>query len=664
MTTIKYLFDATQAITLTNYLTNVKVFLIGGGGGGTGTWHNGGGAGDILTATYYGNLVPGQRVSVTIGLGGTGAQGGDNTIGGDGGTTTIDIAGTKYSALGGYGGSYQGGHGSSGGGGGTQAGNGGTGGSGGSNGSPGAEGASGGIGMGTTNFNAAITFMGNRNDYGLAAGKGGGGATSGTHGAGGGAGGITATSGNSNGGTGAWGAGGGVGYGAGGGSGGLRWRANEPQYFGLGGSGAPGMVYMWADIIPPQSPTLGVFNMSKTFGDSAFTITQPSSASSGAFTYSVISGTSVISMSGTTITILTAGTATVQATQAASGNYTSATKDATITIHPQPVTLGPFDMTKTLGDSPFTITQPSSASSGTFDYSVISGTSVISMSGTTITILTGGTATVRATQYASGNYAGAYRDDTITIKQPPTLGVFDMTKTFGDSAFTITQPSSDSSGTFDYSVISGTSVISMSGTTINILTGGTATVRAYQAASGNYTSAYKDATIRIYQLAATLSASPNIFYRKFVSGASISFDVITSNAGAVARTYESSNTSILSIPTSSNHSGTIVAPGKIYINVIQPATINYTAITTNQLITIIIVGSGTTYSSETFPASFDLTGTNLSNSSFSNCNLTSANLFGATVNASTNLTTATLTNIRSGRIIGKTSLLPPNFTMI
>jgi len=266
----------------------------------------------------------------------------------------------------------------------------------------------------------------------------------------------------------------------------------------------------------------------------------------------------------------------------------------------------------------------------------------------------------------------------------PTLGVFNMTKTFGDSPFTITQPSSESSGAFTYSVTSGTSVISMSGTTITILTAGTATVRATQAASGNYTSATKDATIQINQIAATLNASPNIFYRKFVYGDSISFNV-TSNAGTVTRTHESSNTSIFSIPTSSSPSGTILAPGKITINVIQPATTNYTAVTINQLITIIIVGNGITYTSETFPTSFDLTGLNLSSSVFSNCNLTSANLtnanltnstfsnstiltsanlFGATINASTNLTAATLTNLRSGRIIGKTSLLPSGFTMI
>ena len=242
-----------------------------------------------------------------------------------------------------------------------------------------------------------------------------------------------------------------------------------------------------------------------------------------------------------------------------------------------------------------------------------------------------------------------------------------MTKTFGESAFTITQPSSASSGAFTYSVIAGTSVISMSGTTITIASAGTATVRATQAASGNYTAATKDATITINQATSTLLASQSIFYQKFVSGATISFNTnnnISSNAGSVSRTHESSNTSIFSIPTASNPSGTIVAPGKIYINVTQPATTNYTAITTNQLITIIIVGSGITYSSETFPSSFDLSGTNLSGSVFSSCNLTSANLVGATVNTLTDFTTSTLAQITSGRITGITSRLPAGFTLI
>ena len=235
--------------------------------------------------------------------------------------------------------------------------------------------------------------------------------------------------------------------------------------------------------------------------------------------------------------------------------------------------LGVFNDSKTFGTGSFNVIQPSSPSSGAFTYSITSGTEVISISGTTITILKAGSATIQASQAASGIYLAATKTATITITPAtPTLGDFNDSRTFGDSPFTITQPSSASSGAFTYSVSSGTGVISISGTTITIASAGTATVQASQAASGNYTAATKDATITINRAAGTLSVTKSIFYQKFVSGASISFDVITSNAGLVSRTHESNNTSIVSIPSSAAPSATIVAPGKIYIKVIQPAT--------------------------------------------------------------------------------------------
>ncbi len=185
-------------------------------------------------------------------------------------------------------------------------------------------------------------------------------------------------------------------------------------------------------------------------------------------------------------------------------------------------------------------------------------------------------------------------------------------------------------------------------------------------------------------IASTLFASPTTFYRKFVSGATISFN-ISSNAGVVPRTHESNDAAVVTIPTSATPSASIAGPGKTTIKVTQPATTTYAEIINNALITIIVVGQGKTYTSETFPASFDLAGTNLTGSTFNSCNLTSANLtnanvtnsvfsgstdltsanlFGATVNSSTSFTTSTLTGITSGRITGVTSLLPAGFTMI
>lgn len=246
----------------------------------------------------------------------------------------------------------------------------------------------------------------------------------------------------------------------------------------------------------------------------------------------------------------------------------------------------------------------------------------------------------------------------------PTLGSFDMTRTFGTGTFTITQPSSDSSGAFSYSVTAGTDVISISGTTVTILKAGTATVQATQAASGSYNAATKNATITINRATSTLVASQSIFYQKFVSGASISFNVISSNAGTVSRNHESNDTLVITIPSLSTPSATIVGPGKTTIKVTQPQQVNYEQVIDNNLVTIVVIGQRKTYTSETFSSSLDLSGTNLSSSTFSNCTFTSTNFFGAVVDATTNFSTSTFTTIVSGRMRGKTTLLPPGFTMI
>jgi hypothetical protein len=488
-------FTTSATVTVNQYLQNIKVFLIGGGASGTGAFYAGGGAGYITTATYPGNLSPGQTVTVTIGAGGAATAAGNTSEVNNGGTTTINIAGTSYSAQGGKCSMTSAAInvGSSGGGGGGNSGSGGNGGSGGSNGNSGAT-YPGGVGMGTAAFNAAINFMSGYNIYNIRAG-GGGGPSGGTHAGGGGAGGVI---------TGtieyplAFPSAGGAGYGAGGRSGGLNWYdGGNPTYY-AGGAGAPGLVYMWADTIPPSAPSLTFNNMNVTYGNGAFGISQPSTNSGGSFNYSVIGGSSV-SISGTTVTILGVGTTTVRASQAAWGNFFAGSVDGTIVVS----------------------------------------------------------------------------------KATPSLTV-----------------------------------------------------------------------------------SKNRYITKYILNGTINFDVFSTNAEAgFTRQFSSNNGGIISIPNSASPSATITGSGKTTINVTQTTTTNYNAVTVNQIITFIIVGPSTAYSSEDM-TSMDLTGTNLSGCTFSSCNLTSATLYNATVNSSTNLSSSTLTTIRSGRITGVTTLLPPNYTMI
>lgn len=75
-------------------------------------------------------------------------------------------------------------------------------------------------------------------------------------------------------------------------------------------------------IIAPVPPPITFTVPNHTFGDPPFTVSA-TSASAGAFTYSVLSGPATIS--GSTVTLTGAGTVVLQASQAASGNYVSST---------------------------------------------------------------------------------------------------------------------------------------------------------------------------------------------------------------------------------------------------------------------------------------------------------------------------------------------------
>ncbi|WEK19643.1 MAG: YDG domain-containing protein [Candidatus Pedobacter colombiensis] len=90
-------------------------------------------------------------------------------------------------------------------------------------------------------------------------------------------------------------------------------------------------------IIQPAALT-GFQNINKNYGDPTFPLTKPNSASTGAFSYSS-SNSSIASVSGANVTILTPGTVTITATQAASGTYNISTTTATLTVAKKDISL-------------------------------------------------------------------------------------------------------------------------------------------------------------------------------------------------------------------------------------------------------------------------------------------------------------------------------------
>ena len=185
--------------------------------------------------------------------------------------------------------------------------------------------------------------------------------------------------------------------------------------------------------ITPTLSGLALSASSVAYGATAPTITDPTSASAGAITYSS-SNTAVASISGSTITIVGVGSTTINATQAANGNYASTTATTGLTVTAATPTLSGFVVrpyyssymeTRSLpndnnywpedgGSTDYfnLILYPSSPSSGEITYtSSNSNVVLVASDGVAISFLQPGTVQLTATQAASGNY----RSSSVTI---------------------------------------------------------------------------------------------------------------------------------------------------------------------------------------------------------------------------------------------------------
>jgi hypothetical protein len=323
-------------------------------------------------------------------------------------------------------------------------------------------------------------------------------------------------------------------------------------------------------------PNIGTFTIpSKTYGNAPFIITAPTSNSTGSFSYTS-SNTSVATISGNTITIVGAGSSIITATQAATTNYTSGSTTATFTVNQATPTLSNFSIpSKTYGNAPFIITAPTSNSTGKFSYTS-SNTSVATISGGggasyTITIVGAGSSIITATQAATTNYTSGSTTATFTVNPAiPTIEPLIIpSKTYGDAPFTITDPTSDSDGSFSYTS-SNTSVATISGNTITIVGGGTSIITATQAATSNYTLGTTTTTFTVNP-ATTILSNFSILTKGY-GAEPFPITAPTSNrAGSFS--YTSSNTSVATV---SGNIITIVGVGNSIITAIQAATNNYT----------------------------------------------------------------------------------------
>ena len=268
----------------------------------------------------------------------------------------------------------------------------------------------------------------------------------------------------------------------------------------------------------------------------------------------------------------------------------------------------------------------------------VNGTPVISGSATEAIPLNVGANTITTVVTAQDRSTTATYTTTVTREvavATPSLSNFGpISKTYGDAAFGLTAPTSDSSGAFTYTS-SNTAVATISGSTVTVVGVGTSTITATQAADGNYAQASTTATLTVTVATPSLtglglSSSSVVFggtAPTIVAPTSASIGAITYTSGTAGTATIDSGTGVI----------TLVGVGTTVITATQAANGNYASSTTTITLTVTTATpslTGFNAISKTYgDAAFILTApTTVSSGAFT---YTSSNTAVATISGST-----------------------------
>jgi sugar lactone lactonase YvrE len=379
-------------------------------------------------------------------------------------------------------------------------------------------------------------------------------------------------------------------------------------------------------VVNQASPTITFTVPNHTYGDAPFTVTATSN-SSGAITYSVVSGPATIS--GSTVTLTGAGTVVPQASQVAAGNYAAKTQTAMFTVAGNAPTINFTVPNHTYGDAPFTVSATSN-SSGAITYSVVSGPATIS--GSTVTLTGAGSVVLQASQVAAGNYAAGTQTATVTVaKESQTITFSAPASPVNYGVAPISLSASASSGlAVAFNVVSGPGTIS--GSTLTITGAGTVVVAANQAGNTNYAAATQvTQTITVNQASQTISfTAPTSPVTYGVSPITL---VATGGASGNAVAF-----SVVSGPaTVSGSTLTITGAGTVVVAANQTGNTNYAAATqVTQTITVNQASQTISFTAPASPVTYGVSPITLSASSTSGLAVTFSVVSGpGTVSGST-----------------------------
>jgi Bacterial Ig-like domain (group 3) len=371
------------------------------------------------------------------------------------------------------------------------------------------------------------------------------------------------------------------------------------QSISLGGTGiAPAdATQTTVSALPNPVTAVQPVTLTATVSDTTTPATVPTGGAS--FTDSVggttvsLNGGAAVPLSGGTatlpVTLTVAGAHTITANYAGvSGTLAVSTGSVSLTVAAIVPTLsfGPI-AAKTYGNLPFAVSA-TSASSGAVTYAVVSGPATIT--GNIVTLTGVGTVALSASQAASGNYAAATANATLTVAPVvPTLNFTPIAaQTYGNAPFAVSATSA-SSGAVTYTVVSGPATIA--GNLVTLTGAGTVMLSASQAASGNYavataTTSFNVAAASGTPIVPTLSFTP--IAAQTLGNAPFTVSASSASSGAVTYTVVSGPATIV------GNLVTLTGAGTVVLSASQAAIGNYAVATATTSFTVAAAPPGFT----------------------------------------------------------------------
>src|SRR5690349_2898561 len=178
-----------------------------------------------------------------------------------------------------------------------------------------------------------------------------------------------------------------------------------------------------ASALTSQTITFGAL-ANQTYGAAPFALS--ATASSGLPVRFASLTVAVCAVSASAVTIVAAGTCTIQGRQTGNGNYLAAisvSQSFSVAKSAQTIAFGPL-VSRTYGNPPFALS--ATASSGLAVTFSSATNAVCTVSGSTVTIVTGGTCTIKAAQAGNSSYLGA-----VVVTQSFAIAKATQTITFG-----------------------------------------------------------------------------------------------------------------------------------------------------------------------------------------------------------------------------------------